>query len=73
MRFLETSAKDCKNVEEAFIMMTREIKDRVAITQPKKAATGKRVKTYLNTDSGNAKLKAPAGGKQIKEKKGGCC
>ncbi len=35
VRFLETSAKDCKNVEEAFIMMTREIKSRVAITQPK--------------------------------------
>jgi GTPase SAR1 family protein len=41
VRFLETSAKDCKNVEEAFIMMTREIKSRVAITQPKaKATTG---------------------------------
>ena len=40
VRFLETSAKDCKNVEEAFIMMTREIKDRVAITQPKKAQSG---------------------------------
>jgi len=32
VRFLETSAKDCKNVEEAFTMMTREIKSRVAIT-----------------------------------------
>ena len=73
VRFLETSAKDCKNVEEAFIMMTREIKDRVAITRPKKAATGKRVMTNQISDSGNAKLKAPAGGKQIKEKKGGCC
>ena len=73
VRFLETSAKDCKNVEEAFIMMTREIKDRVAITQPKKAATGKRVMSNHDIDSGNAKLKAPAGGKQIKEKKGGCC
>jgi len=37
VRFLETSAKDCKNVEEAFTMMTREIKSRVAITQPKRA------------------------------------
>lgn len=41
VRFLETSAKDCKNVEEAFFMMTREIKSRVAITQPKRAAQGK--------------------------------
>ena len=40
VRFLETSAKDCKNVEEAFFMMTREIKSRVAITQPKRAAQG---------------------------------
>jgi Ras-related protein Rab-1A len=38
VRFLETSAKDSKNVEEAFIMMTREIKSRVAITQPKRPA-----------------------------------
>jgi Ras-related protein Rab-1A len=38
VRFLETSAKDCKNVEEAFTMMTREIKSRVAITQPKRQA-----------------------------------
>lgn len=41
VKFLETSAKDCKNVEEAFVMMTREIKSRVAIAQPKKPATGK--------------------------------
>ena len=32
VRFLETSAKDCKNVEEAFTMMTREIKSIVAIS-----------------------------------------
>ena len=41
VRFLETSAKDCKNVEEAFTMMTREIKSRVAITQPKRATERK--------------------------------
>ncbi len=41
VRFLETSAKDCKNVEEAFTIMTREIKSRVAITQPKRAVQGK--------------------------------
>ncbi len=40
VRFLETSAKDCKNVEEAFTIMTREIKSRVAITQPKRAVQG---------------------------------
>ena len=41
VRFLETSAKDCKNVEEAFIMMTREIKSRVAISKPSKPTAGK--------------------------------
>jgi small GTP-binding protein len=47
VRFLETSAKDCKNVEEAFIMMTREIKSRVAISQPKKqSSTGMKVFSY---------------------------
>merc|ERR1712127_905964 len=33
IRFLETSAKDSKNVEQAFTLMTREIKNRVAITK----------------------------------------
>jgi GTPase SAR1 family protein len=47
VRFLETSAKDCKNVEEAFIMMTREIKSRVAISQPKKTSTGKHTLPYF--------------------------
>ena len=31
VRFLETSAKDSKNVEQAFTLMTREIKNRVAV------------------------------------------
>ena len=33
VRFLETSAKECKNVETAFTTMTREIKNNVAQTQ----------------------------------------
>ena len=40
VRFMETSAKECKNVEDAFITMTREIKSRVAVTQPKRTAQG---------------------------------
>lgn len=40
VRFLETSAKDCKNVEEAFVMMTKEVKSRVAITQPNRPSQG---------------------------------
>ena len=68
VRFLETSAKDCKNVEEAFIMMTREIKSRVAISQPKKPVPGQ-------GGNGGTTLKAPTtgSGRQIKEKKQGCC
>ena len=34
VRFLETSAKECRNVETAFQTMTREIKNNVAQTQP---------------------------------------
>lgn len=40
VRFLETSAKDSKNVDRAFVLMTREIKNRVAVSQTKKTAEG---------------------------------
>ncbi len=66
VRFLETSAKDCKNVEEAFIMMTREIKSRVAISQPKKPVPG-------SSGSGATTLKPQTSGRKIEEKKKGCC
>ena len=39
VRFLETSAKDSKNVEQAFTLMTREIKTRVSVTEPKRNDT----------------------------------
>lgn len=63
VRFLETSAKDSKNVEQAFTLMTREIKNRVAVSQPKKAA-----------DSGSATVRV-GGGQQVKpeKEKGSCC
>ena len=35
VRFLETSAKESVNVEEAFTVMTREIKSKVATSAPK--------------------------------------
>jgi Ras-related protein Rab-1A len=38
VRFLETSAKNSLNVEDAFTLMTREIKSKVVQSQPKKAA-----------------------------------
>ena len=37
VRFLETSAKQCKNVDKAFQTMTREIKANVAVAAPRKA------------------------------------
>lgn len=62
VRFLETSAKDSKNVEQAFTLMTREIKNRVAVSQPKKHAA--------DPQSGAAKL---TGSKTVAPKKKGCC
>lgn len=68
VRFLETSAKDCKNVEEAFIMMAREIKSRIAIAQPKKPVPGSGGNTVVTT------LKNTGQGKKLQDKKkGGCC
>lgn len=37
VRFLETSAKECKNVDQAFQLMTREIKSNVAVAAPRRA------------------------------------
>ena len=60
VRFMETSAKDCKNVDESFTTMTREVKSRVAITQPKvRAGDGQRI----SRSAQNTK----------KVKKAGCC
>ena len=64
VRFLETSAKECKNVEEAFTLMTREIKSKVAINQTRKA------------DPAPAhRIKREHAGKQLGggKKKDGCC
>ena len=36
VRFLETSAKNCKNVDQAFTMMTREIKNNLVTAQPRR-------------------------------------
>lgn len=43
IRFLETSAKESTNVEEAFTLMTKEIKSRVVHTDTKKPTTSKRL------------------------------
>jgi GTPase SAR1 family protein len=66
VRFLETSAKDCKNVEEAFTMMTREIKSRVAITQPPKGGR--------NVQEGATRIsKLSQNSKKLENKKSNCC
>ena len=62
VRFLETSAKDCKNVDEAFQLMTKEIKSRVAITQPKKQeGSGQRI-GKVNHQT-----------RKVPQQKSGCC
>ena len=45
VRFLETSAKECKNVETAFTTMTREIKNNVAQTVPTRPKNDPRAAT----------------------------
>ena len=60
VRFLETSAKESVNVEEAFTVMTREIKSKVATSAPKQRDT--------------AGTRIHKGGKKLPgQKKGGCC
>lgn len=64
IRFLETSAKDSKNVEQAFTLMTREVKNRVAV-QPKDQGKAKET-TQRNTTLGQ-------GAAVKKESSKGCC
>ena len=61
VRFLETSAKECKNVDQAFQLMTREIKSNVA------QAPARRVE---NPQKGATKLQ---GSKPLNPQKKGCC
>lgn len=58
IRFMETSAKESANVEEAFTLMTKEIKSRVVHTEARKPTqTGKKL-----TAPKNKKLEKKAGG-----------
>jgi len=61
IKFIETSAKNSINVENAFFTMANEIKARV---QPTDTATTKK------TDDGRKKLGAA---QDVNKKKGGCC
>lgn len=63
VRFLETSAKDCKNVDEAFQLMTKEIKSRVAISQPKRQEGG----------AGQRIGKVNHQTRKVPQQKSGCC
>jgi Ras-related protein Rab-1A len=57
--FLETSAKDSTNVEQAFLTMAKQIKDRVGAQQ------------LSATTSGRVNL--PASGTKVEQPSGGCC
>lgn len=58
IRFMETSAKESANVEEAFTLMTKEIKSRVVHTEARKPTqTGVKIK-----QTNNKKLEKKAGG-----------
>jgi len=62
VRFLETSAKECKNVDQAFALMTREIKQNVAVTAPSRKEKDAVKPAQLSS------------GKSLTPKqKGGCC
>mmetsp|Transcript_18964 Transcript_18964/g.21788 ORF Transcript_18964/g.21788 Transcript_18964/m.21788 type:complete len:84 (-) Transcript_18964:20-271(-) len=52
IRFMETSAKESANVEEAFTLMTKEIKSRVVHTESKRAT---KAPTTTKLDSKNSK------------------
>ena len=62
VRFLETSAKEALNVEEAFTTMTKEIKSKVSTSQPK-----------TNSHSASTKISKSNAKKIQNTKKGGCC
>ena len=62
VRFLETSAKESLNVEDAFTLMTREIKAKVQTTKPQRAA-----------HEGSTKISKGSAKKLQGQKKGGCC
>ncbi|CAI2380012.1 unnamed protein product [Moneuplotes crassus] len=61
IRFIESSAKENANVEEAFTLMTKEIKSRVVHTEAKKP---------MQTQGKKLSAKSKSVGKK---KKGGCC
>jgi Ras-related protein Rab-1A len=54
---LETSAKNATNVEQAFLTMAKQIKDRIGSSQLSAGAAGR-----VNLPSGGTKLEPSAGG-----------
>lgn len=54
--FLETSAKESTNVEEAFTLMTKEIKSRVVLDPKKPQAGAKPTGTKLGGAAGGKKI-----------------
>ncbi len=62
IRFMETSAKESSNVEEAFTLMTKEIKSRVVHTEARKP-----------TQTGGSKLSGAKSKKLEKKAGSNCC
>lgn len=63
MEFFETSAKEDKNIKEAFYYLAREIKEKVLVEQ----------RTPVNGSiSGGTKIGNPTGEKEKQQKKN-CC
>lgn len=57
--FLETSAKNATNVEQAFLTMAKQIKDRIGASQLNAGASGR--------------VNLPTGGTKLEPSGGGCC
>ena len=59
--FLETSAKNSSNVDEAFLTMAREIKKRIGNSK------------MSDNSAGTNKITLPAAGAKIENPRGFCC
>lgn len=57
--FLETSAKNSTNVEQAFLTMAKQIKDRVGAQQLSATGTGR--------------VNLPSSGTKVEQSSAGCC
>lgn len=59
--FIETSAKNSSNVEQAFLTMASQIKDRIGNTK------------LTESTAGTKKVSLPSAGAKIEQPRGFCC